>query len=235
MSDLILIVDDEQDLLDTLSYNLQKSGFETRCALTGSEAVKLSRQEPLPDLVLLDFMLPDIHGTDVCLMIRQYPATENLPVIMLTARGEESDRISGLECGADDYVVKPFSVRELTLRIEAILRRKTPPQQEERHTAEFGLLKVDYDRHQASVSNRPLALSTLEFRLLTYLLENREKAHSRADLLSNVWDIQVDLKTRTVDVHVKRLRDKLGAAGDYIHTVRGFGYRFIQDPNEVMH
>ncbi|MCF6283117.1 MAG: response regulator [Candidatus Polarisedimenticolaceae bacterium] len=235
MSDLILIVDDEQDLLDTLSYNLQKSGFETRCALTGSEAVKLSRQEPLPDLVLLDYMLPDIHGTDVCLMIRQYPATTHLPVIMLTARGEESDRIRGLECGADDYVVKPFSIRELTLRIEAILRRKTPPQQETTRTAEFGLLKVDYDRHEASISNLPLALSTLEFRLLTYLLENREKAHSRADLLSNVWDIQVDLKTRTVDVHVKRLRDKLGAAGDYIHTVRGFGYRFIQDPDEVAH
>ncbi len=235
MPDLILIVDDEQDLLDTLSYNLQKSGFETRCALTGSEAVKLSRQEPRPNLILLDFMLPDIHGTDVCQMIRQYAATAHLPVIMLTARGDEDDRINGLECGADDYVVKPFSIRELILRIEAILRRQTAPQQTTASTTEFGLLKIDYERHEASVSNQPLALSTLEFRLLTYLLEHREKAHSRADLLSSVWDIQADLKTRTVDVHVKRLRDKLGLAGDYIHTVRGFGYRFIQNPDEVAH
>ncbi len=234
MPDLILIVDDEQDLLDTLSYNLQQSGFKTCSALTGSEAVKLIRQEPKPDLILLDYMLPDILGTDVCRIVRQYPATESLPIIMLTARGEERDRIGGLECGADDYVVKPFSVRELVLRIEAVLRRKKRPYPE-REATEFGLLKVDFDRHEVSVGSEPLALSALEFRLLAYLFKNRERAHSRADLLSNVWDIQADLQTRTVDVHVKRLRDKLGSAGNYIYTVRGFGYRFIQHPEEAVH
>ena len=170
MSDLILIVDDdEQDLIDTLSYNLKRSGFDTRCTLTGCEAVQLSCQEPLPDLVLLDFMLPDILGTDVCRMIRQNPTTQDLPIIMLTARGEETDRISGLECGADDYVVKPFSVRELILRIEAILRRRNQPQQVSR-TIQFGVLSVNYDSHEVFANQKPLDLSVLEFRLLTHLL-----------------------------------------------------------------
>ncbi len=232
MSDLILIVDDEQDLVDTLSYNLKRSGFDTRCALTGCEAVQLSQQEPLPDLVLLDFMLPDVLGTDVCRMIRQNPATQDMPVIMLTARGEETDRISGLECGADDYVIKPFSIRELILRIEAVLRRRSQPQQTN-HIIKFGVLSVDYDSHEVFVNQKPLDLSALEFRLLSYLLESKGRVQSRNDLLSKVWDIHTDLQTRTVDVHVKRLRDKLGEASNYIRTVRSFGYRFIQNLDEV--
>jgi len=232
MSDLILIVDDEQDLVDTLSYNLQRSGFETRCTLSGCEAVQLSQQEPLPDLVLLDFMLPDILGTDICRMIRQNPSTQSMPIIMLTARGEEVDRISGLESGADDYVVKPFSTRELILRIEVILRRRSQPQQM-KHIIKFGVLSVDFDSHEVFVDQRPLDLSALEFRLLTYLLESKGWVQSRDDLLSKVWGIHTGLQTRTVDVHVKRLRDKLGDASNYIRTVRGFGYRFIQNLDEV--
>ncbi len=232
MSDLILIVDDEQDLIDTLSYNLERSGFATRCTVTGCEAVQLSRQEPLPDLVLLDFMLPDILGTDVCRMIRQNPATQGLPVIMLTARGEEADRINGLECGADDYLVKPFSIRELILRIEAILRRRSQLQPADR-TVTFGVLSINHDSHEAFINQRPIELSMLEFRLLTHLLDSKGRVQSRIDLLSKVWGIHTDLQTRTVDVHVKRLRDKLGEAGHYIRTVRGFGYRFIQNIEET--
>ncbi len=232
MSGLILIVDDEQDLIDTLRYNLACSGFDTRCTPSGCEAVQRSRQEPLPDLVLLDFMLPDILGTDVCRMIRQEPLTQDMPVIMLTARGEETDRINGLECGADDYVVKPFSVRELMLRIEAILRRRGQLQPAER-TVRFGLLSMDYGSHAAFIDQTPLELSALEFRLLGHLLENRGRVQSRRDLLRRVWEIHTDLQTRTVDVHVKRLRDKLGEAGGYIRTVRGFGYCFVQHPDEA--
>ena len=232
MPDLILIVDDEKDLVETLAYNLRQSGFDTCCAYTGGEAVRMTRQSRPPDLVLLDLMLPDILGTDVCRMIRENPHTRELPVLMLTARGEASDRISGLEYGADDYVVKPFSVRELILRIEAILRRRSNAEEKSR-TIALGALTIDLDARKAALDGEPLTLSSLEWRLLSFLLENRGRAHSRAELLNKVWDIQANVQTRTVDVHVKRLRDKLGEAGRCIRTVRGFGYRF--DPDEAVH
>ncbi len=225
MAELILIVDDEKDLLDTLAFNLEQEGFRTDCASSGRAAVERLSRDPLPDLVLLDLMLPDISGIEVCRSIRRAPRTARLPVIMLTARGEEIDRVIGFEVGADDYVVKPFSVREVILRVQALLRRATTANPaEEEHTV-FGQLRLDRSAHQVWVDEQEIQLTALEFRLLTTLLQRRGRVQSRDQLLSDVWGIDADITTRTVDTHVKRLREKLGPAGSYIETLRGVGYR----------
>jgi len=229
---LILIVEDEKDLVKTLEYNLQREGYQTRSATDGHTAMELVALEPLPDLVILDLMLPDTTGLEICRQIRAAKKTSDIPVLMLTAKGEEIDRVVGFEVGADDYVVKPFSVRELMLRIKAILRRQQfPPEQELQMT--FGILRVDVPAHKAWVKEQEIRLTALEFKLLVTLLTRRGRVQARDTLLSDVWGIDADVTTRTVDTHVKRLREKLGDAGNYIETLRGVGYRFVSSVEGV--
>lgn len=232
MSGLILIVEDEHDLLATLEYNLEREGYRTRTATTGKAALEAALVEPHPDLVLLDLMLPDIPGTEVCRQLRADERTREIPVVMATAKGEEIDRVVGFEVGADDYVAKPFSVRELTLRIRAILRRSRTPA-EERDEASFGRLRIDQPAHRVWVDDEEIRLTALEFRLLTTFHARRGRVQTRERLLSDVWGYQAEVTTRTVDTHVKRLREKLGEAGQYIETVRGVGYRFRARPDET--
>jgi len=232
-SALILVVDDEPDLAATLDYNLRREGYETRVALTGHEAVELALQEPLPDLVLLDIMLPDVPGWDVCRELRMNERTRHVPVVMLTAKSEEIDRVVGFEVGADDYVTKPFSVRELLLRIKAILRRaEASKPASPAGVVELGKLRVDLEGHQALVNEREITLTALEFKLLAALISTRGRVQSRERLLDEVWGIQANVTTRTVDTHVKRLRQKLGPAAAYIETLRGVGYRFRTSPED---
>jgi two-component system phosphate regulon response regulator PhoB len=231
MSSLILIVDDEQDLLNTLEYNLQREGFQTRCSDTGKGAIEAAQQRPVPDLILLDLMLPDMAGTEVCRAIRKVDATRNTPVVMLTAKGEEIDRVVGFEVGADDYVVKPFSVRELILRIRAVLRRTGAPETQVEAIV-FGILRLDLAAHRCWISDSEANLTALEFKLLRKLLERRGRVQTREVLLADVWGFSADVTTRTVDTHVKRLRQKIGDAGRYIETLRGVGYRFRSEADE---
>ncbi|TPV96073.1 MAG: response regulator transcription factor [Myxococcales bacterium FL481] len=232
MSPVILIVEDEPDLVATLTYNLRQAGFVTRSATSGQEALTQARAEPLPDLVLLDLMLPDISGTTVCRELRGDATTRHIPVVMLTAKGDEVDRVVGFELGAEDYVVKPFSVRELILRIQAILRRSQAPQNEPTGILRFGRLRVDPDGHRVWVDGEPTQLTALEFRLLLTLLNRRGRVQTRDVLLEDVWGMVADVTTRTVDTHVKRLRQKLGEAGSYIETLRGVGYRWRDSPDD---
>jgi two-component system, OmpR family, phosphate regulon response regulator PhoB len=228
---LILIVDDEKDLAATLAYNLEREGYQTRSAQTGAAALEACNQEPTPCLVILDLMLPDTSGTEVCREIRTNKRMQGIPVIMLTAKGEEIDRVVGFEVGADDFVVKPFSVRELVLRVRALLRRSQTVVQEGSPEQVFGVLRVDGAGHRVWVGNEEVVLTALEFRLLTTLLTRRGRVQSRDRLLHDVWGIEADVTTRTVDTHVKRLRQKLGLAGDYVETLRGVGYRFRAVPD----
>lgn len=221
----ILIVEDELDLQQILAYNLEHAGYAVRVAGTGREALRLAQEEP-PQLVLLDLMLPDMLGTQICKQLKEDPRTQAVPVVMLTARGEESDRVLGFELGADDYVVKPFSVRELLLRTQAILRRHAIPAEDVLAVRE---LRLDRAAHRVWAEEREIKLTALEFRLLQLLLEERGRVLTRSLLLEKVWNIDAEITTRTVDTHVKRLREKLGSSGDYIETVRGVGYRFLGD------
>ncbi|MBI5480706.1 MAG: response regulator [Deltaproteobacteria bacterium] len=226
----ILVIEDEQDLQNVLAYNLRAAGHEVVAALRGQEGLRLARARR-PEVVLLDLMLPDLPGTEVCKALKADPALRDVPVVMLTAKGEEVDRVVGFELGADDYVVKPFSVRELILRIQAVLRR-AHPQPETVPTFAFGCLRVDAAAHRVWVEGDEVELTALEFRLLLTLYERRDRVQSRATLLDVVWGIEADITTRTVDTHVKRLREKLRAAGAYVETVRGVGYRFAGSPDE---
>ena len=230
MSPLILIVDDEPDLVATLEYNLKREGYETRSAQNGRDALAAFATPPAADLVILDLMLPDMPGTEVCRRLRATEAGRAVPVLMLTAKGDEIDRVVGFEVGADDYVTKPFSVRELMLRVGAILRRAQPEPAEAGPTS-FGRLRMDREAHRVWVDDEEVALTALEFRLLATFLDRRGRVQSRDTLLTDVWGMSPDVTTRTVDTHVKRLREKLGAAGDYIETVRGVGYRFLSHPD----
>jgi two-component system phosphate regulon response regulator PhoB len=224
MSKLILIVDDEASLVETLDYNLRRDGYATRAAFDGREALNAIKRVPHPDLVLLDLNLPGLPGLDVCRAIRQDPATRDIPVIMLTAMADEVDRIVGFQLGADDYVTKPFSVRELLLRVRAVLRRGETPS--EGTVLVAGALRIDVPAHRVWVEDVEVVLTALEFKLLATFLSRRGRVQTREMLLSEVWDIHADISTRTVDTHVKRLREKLGPAGELIETLRGVGYRF---------
>jgi two-component system phosphate regulon response regulator PhoB len=227
----ILLIEDERDIQEVLEYNLRQAGHSVQVASNGQQGLAMAR-ERRPDVVLLDLMLPDIPGTDVCRTIKQGPATRGVCVIMLTAKSEEIDRVVGFELGADDYVVKPFSVRELLLRIQAVLRRPSADP-DDTGPIEFGSLKVDRDAHRVWVGIREVELTALEFKLLVTLHDRKNRVQSRDALLSDVWGIHADITTRTVDTHVKRLREKLGDAGSYVQTVRGVGYRFAESPEEA--
>jgi two-component system phosphate regulon response regulator PhoB len=222
----VLIVDDESDLASLVEFNLQQAGLETAVALTGEQALKLAALR-VPDVVLLDLMLPDISGKEVCRRLRADPRTRHVPVVMLTARGEELDRVEGFEVGADDYVTKPFSPRELVLRIKAILRRAAPVDVGVR--VRLGLLSLDTSLHRAWVGEEPLDLTALEFKLLHHFMTQPGRVQSRERLLADVWGVVSPLETRTVDTHVMRLREKLGPARHTVETVRGVGYRMSDD------
>ena len=224
----ILVIEDERDLQKVLEFNLSQAGHEVVVTGSGRAGIALARERK-PDLVLLDLMLPDLPGTEVCKTLRRDAGTSALSIVMLTAKGEEVDRVVGFELGADDYVVKPFSVRELMLRIDAVLRRSIEPKTA-RPMLEFGSLRIDNEAHRVWVAGQEVELTALEFKLLVTLLERKNRVQSRTVLLSDVWGIEADITTRTVDTHVKRLREKLGEAGDYIETVRGVGYRFAESP-----
>jgi two-component system phosphate regulon response regulator PhoB len=220
----ILIVEDERDIAELLSYNLSKSGFQIITAEDGEQALRLLEKE-LPDLVILDLLLPKIDGKEVCRRIRQNERTRNVPVLMLTALGEEVDRVVGFELGADDYVVKPFSPRELVLRINAILRRvKSPTLSGEK--LEFEDLTIYPESYRVEVGGEEVQLTSTEFRLLYFLASNPGRIQTREVLLDRVWGYTYEGYARTVDTHVYRLREKLGRAGSRIETVRGIGYRF---------
>jgi len=230
----ILVVEDEADIRQILAYNLGQAGHDIRIAEGGASAIELVRGDP-PDLVLLDLMLPDISGLEVCRTLKSDSALRDIPVIMLTARSEEIDRVVGFELGADDYVVKPFSVRELSLRIHAVLRRSRPslaalPEHE--NELLFGRLRVDKSAHRAWVDGEEVTLTPLEMRLLWTLYERRGRVQTRGSLLDDVWEASPENNTRTVDTHIKRLREKLGPAGAYVETVRGIGYRFADAADE---
>ncbi len=227
----ILVVEDEVDLRQVIEFNLTAAGHTVTVAGAGAEALRLVREKK-PELVLLDIMLPDISGLDVCRQIKSSSDSKGTLVMMLTARGEEIDRVVGFELGADDYVVKPFSVRELTLRVGAILRRGTTEVSSDA-LVEFGILKMDREAHRVWIAGEELELTALEFKLLSLLYDRRDRVQTRSVLLDVVWGISADVTTRTVDTHVKRLREKLGGARDYIETVRGVGYRFVGDLSQV--
>jgi two-component system phosphate regulon response regulator PhoB len=219
----LLVVEDEPDLVRTLEYNFRQAGFEVFTATSGREGLRLAAAKT-PDIVLLDLMLPDIQGVEVCRQLKSDAKTRGTPVIMLTARGEEVDRVVGFEIGADDYVTKPFSVRELVLRARAVLRRGEQTVAAE--IVRLGVLAIDSEAHRVHVEDREVSLTALEFRLLWTLVQRRDRVQTRETLLNDVWGLHLNVETRTIDTHIKRLREKLGKAGPLIETVRGVGYRF---------
>jgi len=225
----VLIVDDESDLAQLLDFNLKQSGFHTRIAPSGADALRLARQLP-PDLILLDRMLPDMSGVEVCRQLRQDPTMQSVLIVMLTAKGEESDRIRGFEAGADDYVSKPFSVRELVLRLHAIFRRSGVGGS--RLPINVGALTLDPSTHRFFVNKEEVTLTALEFKLLHRLMSQVGMVQPREQLLEEVWGLSSRLETRTIDTHVMRLREKLGPAREYVETVRGVGYRMVERDTE---
>jgi two-component system phosphate regulon response regulator PhoB len=220
----ILIVEDETDVADLLTLNLRKAGFRTSTAADGASGLQKTRDDR-PDFIILDLMLPKMPGLEVCKILKSDTATSNIPILMLTAKAEEIDRIVGLEFGADDYVTKPFSPREIVLRIRAILRRGERPDE----SLNAGPISIDPARHQVRVNGKQVHLTGLEFKLLRTLMQRRGRVQDRDRLLNEVWGYESVIDTRTVDTHVRRLREKLGKAGDAIETVRGFGYRLREN------
>jgi len=231
----IVVVEDEPDLRQVLAYNLRDAGHEVFVAAEGRRGITLATEER-PDVVLLDLMLPDMSGLEVCRILKAADTTRNIPVVMVTARGEEIDRVVGFELGADDYVVKPFSVRELLLRLRSVLRRGATPPAEVAPPSQqirFGRLTIDPGAHRVWIDDGEIALTPLEFKLLCTLHERRNRVQSRGVLLDDVWGASQENMTRTIDTHVKRLREKLGEVGAYIETVRGVGYRFVGRPPDA--
>jgi two-component system phosphate regulon response regulator PhoB len=218
-------VDDEPDITALVAYHLARGGYRVSTAGTGQEALKAAREER-PDVVVLDLMLPGVSGYEVLRELRRHPDTADVGVILLTARREEADRIKGLSLGADDYLTKPFSPQELTLRVAAVLRRLASPAVAAGSLLVEGKLWIDRGAHQVTLSGEEVPLTATEYKLLLTLVERRGRVQTRPQLLETVWDAQPDIQTRTVDMHVQRLRAKLGEVGDLIETVRGFGYRF---------
>jgi two-component system phosphate regulon response regulator PhoB len=226
MGSRVLVVDDEPDLLELVRFNLDRAGYQVDVAETGAEALERLRRSA-PDLLVLDLMLPDLSGEEICRSVRAEPSLAGLPVIMLTAKGEEVDRVVGFELGADDYVTKPFSPRELVLRVRAVLRRRGEAPVRGA-SLERGPLLLDPERHRCSVQGQEVPLTAKEFRLLESLMRRPGRVMSREQLLDEVWGADIAVTTRTIDTHLKRLREKLGAAADLIETVRGVGYRFAE-------
>src|SRR5947207_7300115 len=220
----ILIIDDEQDVIALLSLHLRKAGFALSAATDGATGLRMAREEA-PALIILDLMLPKMPGLEICKVLKTDAATRHIPVLMLTAKAEEIDRIVGLEFGADDYVTKPFSPREIVLRIRAILRRAETANE----SLTAGPISIDPARHEVRVDGRQVRLTSLEFKLLRTLMQRRGRVQDRDRLLNEVWGYEAVIDTRTVDTHVRRLREKLGKAGDAIETVRGFGYRLREN------
>ena len=221
----ILVVDDEPEAVELVEFNLKQAGFDVASATDGAEALKKARSLQ-PSLVVLDLMLPEVDGMEVCKLLRHDPATATIPIIMLTAKAAEIDRVLGLELGADDYVTKPFSPRELVLRVKSLLRRGQAPE-EKKDLIRVGDLQVDIPRHQVTVKGKPIELTATEFKLLTVLAQRRGRVQSREQLLKDVWEYDNLIDTRTVDTHMRRLREKLGPAAKYLDTIRGVGYRFV--------
>jgi two-component system, OmpR family, phosphate regulon response regulator PhoB len=222
MSEKILIVEDELDVAELLAHHLQSEGFSVDIVSNGRAALTAIKNQ-LPALIVLDLMLPEISGLDLCRMIKSNSGTSNVPIVMLSARIEEIDRVLGFELGADDYVVKPFSPRELILRIRAILRRLS--QDKKQVLLRVGDLVLDRSRHEVKAADRVIDCTATEFKLLAILMERQGRVQGRDRLLTDVWGYDSVIDTRTVDTHMRRLRDKLGSHGSYIETIRGFGYR----------
>ena len=223
----ILVVDDEPEAVELVEFNLKQSGFEVVSAADGAEALQKARTL-IPGLIVLDLMLPEVDGMEVCKMLRRDPITAKIPIVMLTAKAAEIDRVLGLELGADDYVTKPFSPRELVLRVKKLLHRGTSaPEDGER--MKFGELQIDVPRHSVTWRGTRIDLTATEFKLLAVLAQRRGRVQSREQLLRDVWEYNNLIDTRTVDTHMRRLREKLGQASKFLDTVRGVGYRFV-DP-----
>lgn len=226
----ILMIEDDQDIAELVEYNLKAENFSVELCHNGQVGLERALAS-LPDLILLDLMLPDLGGLEICKQLKNHPKAKHIPILMLTAKGEEVDRIVGFELGADDYLSKPFSPRELILRIKAILKRSQSANTASTEAfIEFGILSLDTERYETKVEGKVIKLTALEFRLLNYLFENKGRVATRDMLLDRVWGYDTELNTRTVDTHIKRLREKLGPAGAYVETLRGVGYRFVENP-----
>ena len=226
----ILVIEDEPDIRKNLEYNLAREGFKVSAVGSLSDANETLKNNVF-SLILLDLMLPDGSGLDLCKKIKGNPETESIPIIILTAKDDEVDRVVGFELGADDYVTKPFSVRELILRVKAILKRGNKKSDVVEVERQFGDLKIDVDSHEVHVDSSLIELTALEFRLLRELVDKRGRVQSRDQLLSEVWGYNSEVTTRTVDTHIKRLREKLGSMGKYVQTIRGVGYKFSRTPD----
>ena len=224
MRDRVLIVEDERDVREMLRLNLKMGGFDVLEAQNGAEGLAIAKAE-LPSVVILDLMMPEMSGMEVCRALRRNPATSRIPILMLTAKSTEGDKVAGLEVGADDYVTKPFSPRELLLRVRAVARRQPDQGVSKPAPVKAGGIELDRSSMTATIGSKKLVLTSTEYRLLDLLVRRAGTILSREVLLSEVWGYQASLDTRTVDTHVRRLRDKLGKAGAVIQTVRGSGYR----------
>jgi two-component system phosphate regulon response regulator PhoB len=229
MSQKILIIEDEPDIRKTLEYNISREGYEVVSASSLSEG-RQKLESASFSLLLLDLMLPDGSGLDLCRELKQDKSLSAMPVIILTAKDDEVDKVVGFELGADDYVTKPFSVRELILRVKAVLKRGAGQSDNMEVQRQFGQLTIDVDSHEVFVNDELVSLTALEFKLLRQLVDRRGRVQSRDQLLSDVWGYSSDVTTRTVDTHIKRLREKLGDMGKYVQTIRGVGYKFTRTP-----
>ncbi len=223
----ILVVDDETDVTELLAYTLRAKGFEVETLNDPNRSIGVARGF-MPDLVVLDVMMPDVNGIQICRMLRADAKLKKVPVVFLTAKAEEGDRIQGLETGADDYLCKPFSTKELVLRIQTILRRVGEGAPETPKLLTAGRIVLDGERHAVTVAGQEVELTATEFKLLRLLMERRGRVQTREHLLINVWNYETEIETRTVDTHVRRLREKLGPEADWIETIRGVGYRFAE-------
>lgn len=221
----ILIIDDEKDIVDAISYNLTKEGYSVSKFFDGLSGFEAAKQK-IPDLIILDLMLPMLSGIELFKLLKKDHNTENIPVIMLSAKGEESDKVLGLELGADDYLTKPFGMKELLARIKTTLKRFGSNEEIHKPIIKFGDLEINLDEHIVKSANKEINLTSKEFQLLVFLAENKERVYSRDKLLEIVWGIDTIVETRTVDVHIRRLREKLGKSGKYIKTLHGVGYKF---------